>query len=168
MSLDLLHVRPREVAFRNDHCLNCEQPRLAICVRSFDVVRAGILPVVPLGFIHRWYCTTCEKLTNRSYRVHYGHKVAAVFVLAWMTMAFWLIPASAFPDLAVLLWQGRIGTLPLLAWAWYRLRQEPREPGYKEKLAQVEPYASATCPFCGVLLNNVPTWHCPQCGLERK
>lgn len=168
MSLDLLHIRPRKVAFRNDYCLSCDAPRLAICVRTFDVIRAGILPVLPLGFIHRWYCTACERLTNRSSRIRYSHKAVAVTVLAWMTLAFWLIPVSWFPDVVFFIWQGRIGSLLLLALAWHHLRQEPREPGYKERLAKVEPYLSSTCPLCGTPLSNIPNWHCPSCGLERK
>lgn len=168
MSIDLVHIRPRKVAFRNDYCLSCDAPRLATCVRSFDVVTAGILPVIPLGFIYRWYCTTCERLTNRGTRIRYGHKAAAVAVLTGLTLAFWLIPAGAFPDLAAFLWQGRIGSIPLLALAYHRLREEPREPGYKENLAKVAPYLSSTCPLCGTPLSNIPNWHCPSCGLERK
>lgn len=168
MPLDLFQFRPRNVAFRNDYCLSCDEPRLAVCVRTFDVVGAGILPVLPLGFIDRWYCTTCKQLTNRSSRIRYGHKAAAVAALTGITLAFWLTPVDAFPDAAVFLWQGRIATIPLLAWAYHRLRQEPREPGYAERLAEVAPYLSSTCPICGTPLNNIPNWHCPSCGLERR
>ncbi len=31
----------------------------------------------------------------------------------------------------------------------------------------LQPYTSWRCPFCQVDLLSIPTWHCPNCGLER-
>ena len=41
------------VAYRNDYCLSCAAPRLAFQHRTFDVLHAFWIPLIPIGLWKR-------------------------------------------------------------------------------------------------------------------
>lgn len=169
MHLGVYHFAPKKVAFRNDYCRACQAPRLAIRVRTFDALHVYWVPILPLGFWHRWHCTDCGRPPSENTRTRQGIKIAGAIALLPMIAIFWIAPVdNAAQGEAIWFWGGRILLPLLLAWTIYQIRKGPQEPGYKEKLAEVEPYLSSSCPFCQTMLFNIPKWHCPTCGLERK
>ena len=167
MHVGVYHLAGRRVAFRNDYCRTCDAPRLATRVRSFAVLNIFWIPLIPLGFRHRWFCVLCGRPPHESTRTRHGYKIAGVVVLVLMSVGFWYLPMEEMPNDEGLLWSLRIGSPLLLVWSLYHLGTTTREPDHKEKLAGVEPYLSSICPFCQGSLFNAPTWHCPTCKLER-
>src|SRR5262249_52837112 len=54
----------KRTAFRNDFCANCRLPCRAIQLRTFDVHHIFWLPLIPLGFKKRWFCTRCHRQSD--------------------------------------------------------------------------------------------------------
>ncbi|HEX2645352.1 MAG TPA: hypothetical protein VHU81_20305 [Thermoanaerobaculia bacterium] len=158
--------RPRQVAFRNDFCRTCAGPRLAVQLRTFDVLHLYWIPLIPLGFWKRWHCALCGRDPHSATRTRRGFKVAGAIVLGLMAFALWALPVEP-PDEAWI-WGMRIGlSLAALAATIASLKHTP-EPQLQEALDRVRPFEGWICPLCGGELSNIPGWHCPACGVEHK
>jgi len=46
----IYRFRPKHVAFPNDYCLSCSQPRRSVQIRTFDTLHIFWIPILPLGF----------------------------------------------------------------------------------------------------------------------
>jgi hypothetical protein len=158
--------RPTRVAFRNDYCLACAQPRRAVQIRSFDAGHVFWIPVLPLGFHKRWRCTNCDREPHIYPGTRHGFKWAGLVVLLIFTAATWAVQLT--PDVLVLGWVLRIGSPLGTILTIAHLLRTPQDPSLKERLAAV-PHASDTaCPFCGsVLLLLSSQCTCPKCGVVR-
>ena len=156
----------RILAFRNDYCLACAAPRLALRHRTFDVLHVFWIPLLPLGFWKRWHCSSCGQDPHAQVRTSRAVKWIGVGLLAFFGVVGWLAPIK--PGDEVVTWFMRIG-LPLGAlWAGWATARSVEPESLKERLAAVRPHDDPSCPLCGnglVLLD--ATWRCTKCGVER-
>ncbi len=160
------NFRPRRVAFRNDWCRRCRTVRLAVAVRSIDVLHVFWIPLVPIGAWTRWFCSTCLAQPHAPPGTRRGIKFAGVVVLGLMSTAMWASMPEAEPWL---LWLLRLGlpavTLWMLLWA---IRHRP-EPDFSTALAAVHDYQGERCPVCGEgEFYSVEGWRCRVCGVEHR
>jgi hypothetical protein len=51
----------KRVAFRNDYCRSCAQPRRSVQIRSFNAGHIFWIPILPLGYYKRWLSTACGR-----------------------------------------------------------------------------------------------------------
>jgi hypothetical protein len=155
----------RELAFRNDFCLSCEAPTVALCVQTFDCFHVFWIPLLPLGFRCRWMCMHCGSDAHARVRTSRRVKALAVFLLCAVALAAWLAPSA--PGEQVAIWVMRI-LLPLAALALTvnTVRSKP-VPKSADRLKVTPPSDATVCPRCGVELRAEPEWHCPACGIRR-
>ena len=162
------HWRPRRTAFRNDYCRSCDAERLSVLIRTFDALHIFWIPVLPLGFWSRWFCTVCGSRPHAAVRTRRGFKIAGLVTVALIALGLWTVPIQEFGDDAWIVWMVRIGLLLAAAALVVWIVRQPREPSFNQRLAAVKPIEGWTCPFCGGQLLNLPTWHCPSCRVEHR
>jgi len=158
--------RPKRVAFRNDYCLSCAQPRRAVQIRSFDAWHIFWIPVLPLGFHKRWRCTNCGRQPHIYPGTRRGFKWAGFVVLMFFTVACWAVPLT--PDSLILAWVIRLAAPAGAILTLIHLLRTRKDPSLKERLAAVPPALDTACPFCGsALLLLSSQCSCPNCGVVR-
>ena len=156
----------KRLAFRNDFCLRCEGMRLAVKVRSLNVVHLYWVPVLPLGWWKKWFCSVCGRDPHQRVRTKRFYKVLLVIVLALAALPVWFAPLT--PDRPAWVWPVRmVMLLAISAAIWWATYGHRSGPSLREQLSTVLPYRDRCCPFCGGQLFDNPRWHCPACGLER-
>jgi hypothetical protein len=160
----------RRIAFRRDYCLHCDQPTIAVCHRTFDVLHLYWIPLLPIGFWRTWFCDSCGNKPSHPPRTRRSFKVAGIGVLAIMVALFWIAPLQEWdPEIGpAFVWALRILTalgLPLAIWNTLR---SPPDVSYRKQRIAVEAYRDPTCPFCLGPLTLGKEWRCERCGLERK
>jgi hypothetical protein len=160
-------LRPKRVAFRNDFCRTCQAPRRAFQQRTFDVFYVYWIPILPLGFWKRWFCTVCGKQPHVNTGTRRPFKWIGLAILLLMAPVFWFIPPD--PEIpSTAFWLFRIGFPVGAVLLLTHLLREPKEMSFKEQLAQVPPANDTTCPFCGThLLVITSQSSCPSCGVLR-
>ena len=160
------HFRPKRIAFRNDYCLPCARPRRAVQIRTFDAEHIFWIPLVPIGFRNRWYCTVCERQTDVSGRTRRGFIWAGLLILVMFCAAGWAAPMEAGSEVPI--WLLRIGAPIGAALVLVHLFRTRGEPSRKEQLANIPPATDMVCPFCGVDMMMVSSkCSCPKCGVAR-
>ncbi len=161
----LYHWRPKRIAFRADYCRSCEASRIAVLIRTIDVLHVFWIPILPLGMWSRWFCGTCGRRPHQSTRTRRGFKVAGAIALALYSAAVWMPFAN---DEDWMVWVLRV-LLPILTvlLAASALRA-PLEPDFKARLAQVAEFQGWFCPICGGNLVNFPRLYCTQCHAEHR
>lgn len=158
--------QPKRVAFRNDYCLSCGQPRRAVQVRTFNAGHIFWIPILPVGFWKRWVCTACGRDPHVSTKTRRGFKWAGVFVLLIFSAVFWAVPVE--PDSVALLWALRVAAPIGAVLTLMHLFRTEKEPSLQSKLATVQPAADTLCPFCGAPLLMISSQcSCPACGAVR-
>jgi hypothetical protein len=159
-------LRPKRVAFRNDYCLWCSQPRRSVQIRTLVVWHVFWIPILPLGFWKRWRCTACGRRPHVSTKTRRSSKWAGLFVLLILSAGFWAEPIE--PDFVTVSWIIRIGA-PLGAMLVFaHLLRTRKVSSLKEGLAIVQPASDTVCPFCGAhLLVFSSHCSCPVCGVVR-
>ncbi len=161
----LYKFRPRRRAFRNDYCLSCGTPRRAVQIQTFDVLHIFWIPLVPLGFWKRWYCTTCRRQPHVFPGTRRSFKWAGFGALAVVSLGAWMVPADTGSNIG--LWCFRIlASLAALATLIHLLRS-PKDPVLSEKLSSILPAMDSECPFCRVPLIVGPETSCPNCAVVR-
>jgi len=164
----IYHWKPRRTAFRNDYCRNCQTDRLSVLIRTFDVLHVFWIPLLPLGFWSRWFCTVCGQRPHAATRTRRGFKIAGVVALVLFAFVAWVVPVEEEKDDAWLHWAMRFG-LPISAVALtVSAVRQPREPSLRQRLAAVRPFEGWNCPLCGAQLLNIPELHCPNCRAEHR
>jgi hypothetical protein len=159
------YFRQKRIAFRNDYCLRCAQPRRSVQIRSFNAWHIFWIPIIPLGFHKRWLCTVCERDPHVHPGTRRGFKWAGVVVLLIFGAAFWTMPLA--PDELIMGWVFRVGApIAALLTLWHLLRT-PKDPSLQEKLAAIPPASDTTCPFCASNLLLLSQASCPRCGVVR-
>jgi len=160
------HFRPKRVAFRNDYCLSCAQPRRSVQIRTFDVCHIFWIPFLPLGFIRRWRCTACNRAPHVHPGTRRGFKWAGLVILLIFAVGFWLVPLT--PDILIVGWIIRVGATVGATLTLAHLLRTPADQTLKERLAAVPPASDTVCPFCGsALLVLSSQCCCPACGVLR-
>ena len=153
------YVRQRLIAFRNDYCLTCQAPRLALQYRAFEIGHIFWLPILPKGFWKRWVCTSCGvdphwQLTSN------GVKWMGIILLSLLAVAVWTTPPK--PDDVAVSWVMRVG-LPAAVVALYRGIVRSRRS--TERTRAIPPYSEPTCPACqGSLVRRAQGRACMKCG----
>jgi hypothetical protein len=158
------------LAFRNDYCLRCAAPRLAVRQRTFDVAHVFWIPILPLGFWKRWLCSSCGNDPHTQVRTSRGVKWVGVVLLVFFAVIAWTGPASGKdPSDTIGIWLMRIG-LPIgLAFAVRGTLRSPEPERLRDKLREVTPYGAQECPLCRAqLVHRARGWQCIGCGAERQ
>ncbi len=156
---------PEAVAFRNDFCLSCEDERLSLQIRSFDVVHIYWIPMIPLGFRKAWACRVCGNSPHDATKTRLGFKKAAVVVAGIGASVSWIAPAAG--DESATVWIARLFlTLGFLAAIRWVTHHQP-SVSLDEHLSHIEPYSAPSCPLCGNELFSMPERHCPGCGVRQ-
>jgi hypothetical protein len=151
------------VAYRNDFCLTCNAPRIAIQTRSLKAIHIYSVPLVPLGFWREWHCQVCDQDPHRKPGTMPSRKWAAVLGLAMLAGVAWF--DDEHNDAAI--WTLRaVTSIAAIALAAYTIRNPPGA-ALREKLQQVTPADENICALCrGVLVRGEQS-RCSQCGVER-
>jgi fatty acid desaturase len=155
----------KRTAFRNDYCLSCEAPRKAMQIRTFNFYHLFWVPILPLGFIKRWFCMTCGSQPSYNKKTRYGFKIAGLIVLAIFAIFFWLCPVQ--PGDEGFFWSFRIGAPIGLFITIIHLFRSKRDPTYIDLFRKVSRAEDTLCPFCSVALVAMPQLLCPLCGVHR-
>jgi hypothetical protein len=160
------YFRQKRVAFRNDYCLSCGQPRRSMQIRSFNAWHIFWIPVLPLGFHKRWLCTVCGRDPHVYPGTRRAFKWAGLFVILIAGAAFWTMPLT--PDVLVLGWVIRLAAPVGAVLTLRHLLRTPKDTSLQEKLAAIPPASDTTCPFCNSnLLVLSSQSSCPTCGVLR-
>jgi hypothetical protein len=159
----LYHFRPKAVAFRNDYCRTCDRPRLAVRVRTFDVFHLYWVPLLPVGFWRRWYCSTCKGDPHARTRTRRGFKIAAGVILVLFTLFAWTLLPEVEPDWRWV-WGTRGVVSGLLLVTVVSLARHRPEADLAALLAIVAPFAGHQCPLCGGDLLVTHETRCARCG----
>ena len=159
------HFRPRRVGFRNDYCLSCQAERRSVLIRTFDAGHLFYLPLLPLGFWKRWWCTVCGREPHVRPGTRRSFKWAGLVALMVMAILMWMAPAE--PDDLLILWAFRIAASLGAALVLRHILHTPKDAPLKQLLTTVVPAADTTCPFCGTPLLAGSRWSCPGCRAVR-
>lgn len=158
--------RPKRMAFRNDYCLSCAQPRRSIQIRTFDAWHIFWIPLLPLGFHKRWFCTACNRLPHVHPGTRRGFKWAGLLALLLLTVMFW--GQALTPDILAFGWIMRVAAPIGAILTLQHLLRTPKDPELQEKLALIPPASDTVCPFCGTALLMLSSQcSCPACGVVR-
>jgi hypothetical protein len=163
------HLRATRVAFRNDFCIPCNAERTAICVRTLDVVHVFWVPVAPIGFIRRWYCTACGQRPDLPRTARRSIKVLALIVVSAMALLLWSAPIRNGEGRGevITFWGLRIasgvGVIAIARWIAVGSDDVLR----RARLRSLQPSYALDCPVCHVNLLPGSPWRCPNCGMLR-
>lgn len=158
--------KPKRVAFRNDFCLKCDQPRRSVEYRSFDAFHIFWIPIVPLGFRRRWLCATCGRPPHVNVKTRRPFVWIGLFILILLGALFWALPVD--PDFVGGTWFFRMGGPVGAILVLVHLLRTPADPPLKSRLDAIPPANDTTCPFCGALLLLISSQgSCPNCGVLR-
>ncbi len=166
--------KPKRVAYRNDFCLNCDQPRLAQRIRSFFVGHLYWIPLLPLGFWKEWRCVTCGVDPARRTRTGQTGLVVLLAVLTALVAAIFTVGAVSEwknPDGPVFGWVSAALWGFAAALIFIHTRMKKTVP-WKVARLHVVPSNPNACAFCGGALQITsgdpdPQHHCPVCGVDR-
>jgi hypothetical protein len=162
----IYQFRPKRLAFRNDYCLSCGQPRRSVQIRTFDVCHIFGIPFLPLGFRKCWRCSVCSSQPHVHPGTRRGFKWAGLVVLLVFTLAFWAEPLT--PDIRILGWAIRFAAPLAAVLTLIHLLPTTKDLSLKEKLTTVHPASDTVCPFCSsTLLVLSSHCSCPNCGVVR-
>lgn len=162
----MYRFRPRRIAFRNDYCLSCAQPRRSVQIRTFDAYHILWIPLLPLGFRKRWFCTACNKEPHVHPGTRRGFKWAGLVVLLIFGAAAWGVDLT--PDDRVFFWVVRVCAPLGAVLTLVHLLRTPKDASLQEKLAGIAPASDTVCPFCGAALLVLSSeCSCPACGVVR-
>lgn len=167
MPLEGVHsYKSRTVAYRNDFCISCDEPRRAYQIRSFKAYQIYYIPVIPLGFWREWQCSECErdphKYPGSSKRMWW-----VAVILAGFFALTGIIASFEQQDSMLTVWLLRLALPALfLVILWLALRNKP-DRALREKLQRVSPDQDNSCALCGGSLVLNHGWNCSQCGVSR-
>jgi hypothetical protein len=163
----IYRFKPKRVAFRNDFCLTCKQPRRAQQIRTFDVVHLYWIPLIPLGLRKPWFCLTCGKRPYDAPGTSRVFKWIGLVLLILFTPLFLLMPPDPKIPTAVM-WLLRVAPPIGAVLTVMHLMKTPKDLRRKEELAKVPLANDTACPFCGThLLLMMSQTSCPKCGVVR-
>src|SRR5262249_6809808 len=153
-------------AFRNDFCLACSAPRMAVQVSTLRVFHLYWVPLLPLGRRSRWLCAECGAQPHHNVKTRRVFKVGGLAVLVFLTGFFWMTPG--IPGEPVITWVIRVTALiGALGTAVWIARSSP-EVDYRQRMLTVVPSEERLCPFCNVaLIRTSLDCYCPECQIKR-
>jgi hypothetical protein len=159
-------LRPKRIAFRNDYCLTCQQPRRSVLIQTLNFWHVYWIPVVPLGFRKRWVCITCERPPHVVRKTRRPLLRVALVLLLISSGISWVNPVN--PDAVVIWWFFRIGAPIGAVLLLVLLLRTRMDAALREHLSAIAPATDTVCPFCGKqLLVLASGCTCPGCGVMR-
>jgi hypothetical protein len=159
--------KPKRIAFRNDYCMTCGEPRRAVQVRTFNAGHIFWIPVLPGGFWNRWLCTICRRDPHVTTKTRREFKWMGLFILLLCALSMWVVPLEP-PGDVWLIWSLRLGFPVGAVLTLVHLLRTKKEPSLESRLATVQPASDTVCPFCSAqLLILASQCSCPVCGVVR-
>ena len=156
----IYHFGKKRTACRNDYCTVCQAPTLAEGRRSFVMLHFLFVPVIPMGFHTRWFCTTCgmetiAKQPNRPALLIVG----VVFGVFMMVVGTTMLLAEGDPAGWLGVGMGMIVVFSLLVGV-----KRQKYDAYLAAKRAVVPLRGDECPFCHapVLASITPRCHACQ------
>jgi predicted RNA-binding Zn-ribbon protein involved in translation (DUF1610 family) len=160
------HFKRKRLAFRNDYCLWCEQPRVTVQIGMFDVWHLFWIPLLPVGYRRPWVCSSCGRRPHVNKKTRRTFQWLGLFVLLFFSVASWANPLDS--DFVIGTWLMRIGGLVGAVALLVYLLRTPKDLSLAAKLAAIPPASDTVCPFCGAQLLIVSSQcRCPACGVVR-
>ena len=157
--------RPKLTGYKRDLCNKCEEPRILALVKTYDIFAPYFIPLVPLGYRKRWYCTICRHPAYDRYRTRTGIKVLALITVGLVTLMAGTGVIVGGPDalpafgVSVLC----VGLIVVLV-KW--IRSGVKRPSIEDLREEVRPLDESRCRLCNEHLLDVPYLHCPHCNLK--
>lgn len=180
-SVGFKYLGRKAQSFRSDHCRSCDTVVVAKRVRSWIWLTVFWVPVLPLGFQHRWLCKDCENATAAVPRTQRAFKILA-FVLLLVAFAGSFAVSPEEPPtvrgvsrdmltdgggVPIGLVRAICGISALIAGVWV-LRHEPI-PSRTLVLKGFEPATFEDCPICGgQLIGTGDPRCCVACGADER
>jgi hypothetical protein len=165
----LYHWRPKPVAFRNDYCITCGAERVAIQIRTLDVLHLFFVPLLPLGLYKRWRCLQCQNspALPRPTGVRRPIKILVLLGAIVFAVPAWLPQHTTSRGDLIGLWIARFVFL-VPAWFAVRwLRRGGQDTERRERLKSVRPSDATECPLCRIPLVLTDPARCHKCGIVR-
>ena len=150
------------IAYRNDFCLACQEPRRVYQVSRVLFVRVHLIPVLPVGMWRTWYCSACNQNPHAIPGRFEELKRVILIVLAIVSFFGWIAPDANHG-----VWWMRIAPLVLIAVMLLLMAKKWAALGLQRKLSEVPPATESMCPLCGGLLIMDNGWRCSACGIKR-
>ncbi|RYD34274.1 MAG: hypothetical protein EOP85_19990 [Verrucomicrobiaceae bacterium] len=156
-------VGMKRVACRNAYCDTCARPRFTECFRSWLILHVFFIPLLPIGFIRRWFCSVCRHQVDggqsiRPYILRAGLVACRIMVAAGVIM--WVNGAGR--DFSV----GFIFIWGVLAVTFATLRKKQVYRDYIASVVKVEPLRTDQCPYCHSPLFAKATPRCERCKVD--
>jgi rubredoxin len=168
LHIGVYHWSPRVVGYRNDYCIRCGRPRLALRHRTFDVLHIWFIPVLPLGFWKRWLCSECGSDPHANVRTRRSIRWAGTALLAFIAFVGWAASPTARPEELWFIWALRLGGIVATGAALWASIKGPPDVDLRRELQTVPPVMDPSCLLCGAtLFPSEPLWRCPNCGARR-
>lgn len=149
----------KRVSCRNAFCSVCHGPRFFEGRRSIVVLHLMFIPILPIGFKTRYFCTSCDidlgsQRPSRPLILSAGVVAGCIFTAVGAYGLF----------LGQELWVFLVGFL-FTAWLIWLLRQK-RYATFKMNQSLVEPLDARNCPYCQRPLLPSAKPNCPDCRVK--
>ena len=157
------------VAYRNDFCLSCEEPRRALHIRSIKALHLFFIPVLPIYFWWHWECSECGRPphSDPQPRTRRGFKKLLTIFSGMFALVVWVSPGSETGNSPTVTWIVRVVlTITFLFSFWYMVKPTT-SIRLSEKLKEIEPDQDNFCALCKAPLILGSDWRCSGCGVER-
>ena len=161
--------KSKVVAYRNDFCLSCEEPRRAHQIRSIKALHLFFIPVLPLYLWWHWECSECGQPPHRDPQPRSRRRIPKFLSLfsGMFALVVWVSPGSETGNSPAANWALRIVlTIAFAVSLWYMLKPTSNVR-LSEKLKEVQPDEGNFCPLCQAPLILGDGWRCSGCGAER-
>lgn len=156
-------VGRKRVACRNAYCVTCGKPRFTECFRSWLILHVFFIPILPVGIIRRWFCSSCRNEVDagrpsRPFILLAG--VVTCCVMAFVGVMMMLNGVGR--DFSI----GFIFIWGVLAVTFATMRKKQAYRDYIASVVNVEPLRTDQCPYCQSLLLAKATPRCHHCKVD--
>ena len=158
------------VAYRNDFCLACEEPRRALRIRSIKALHLFFIPVLPIYLWWHWECSECGRPPHLVPRAEINRKkikkpLTVIFGVCALVLL--ISSPSETGNSPTATWILRIlFTILFTISLWYTLKPAS-STSLAEKLTGIKPDQDNFCPLCKAPLIPGSEWRCSGCGVLR-
>jgi hypothetical protein len=160
-------LKPKRVAFRQDYCIHCMSPQIAWREQFWGFLHIARIPVLPLGLIRSWRCSSCHRHPRLKTIPLSAWKVlfALVFFVP-MDISFWLMKPE--PEDLQTIWLCRAVLTAGILWLGWWISIQIRAPKWaRERAKEASLVNASTCPQCGSGLITTEHAFCPVCHIKR-
>lgn len=168
MHIGISRFLSKAVAFRNDYCVRCRSPRIALCRRTLDMATVAaifVIPVVPLGVYYRWHCRECDALIEPVFTLRRTARLVPMLLVASVGIVAWQFRPDSVADIGR--WAVRIALALTLFVGVVWMARGDDEARRRERLAEASFPPLTSCPVCQIRLRPGIEWTCDKCGMVR-